>query len=225
MLLTWQNTNANAFSPLNNPSTLTAFYLPGVGQTNSSGKCSAWADQSGNGNTLNEGAAGKGPTINADGSLTFNGVDMWLKNTFVLAQPSVITLLISLDSTPGVQRLFDGAALNSGAAFTSAANGDVSQNAGLTGVTPYLLPTASYTVFQVVFNGASSTMQRDNLAAVTNNAGTASMSGFTLGGGNNAGVIFQPSNITVKGLSIRNATSENNNNSDLAYWMRIGGLS
>lgn len=230
MLLTWQNTNANAFNPLNTPANLTALYLPGVGQTNVSGACSAWADQSGNGNTLSQASATFRPTINADGSITGDGADDYLQTAAfgaALSQPYVVTVLARQDGWTSADTIFDR---RSGGPTTFAALYQVtsSPNVALFGTAagPETLttwPVNTYAVIQCVFNGASSSITVNNGAAITGgNVGAATLDGFTLLGRNDFANFAAA---TIRGVSIRSANNAAVNASDRAYWMRIGGIS
>lgn len=224
MLLTWGNTNANAFNPLNTPANLTALYLPGVGQTNASGNCSAWADQSGNGNNLAQVTATNQPLINADGSLTFDGVDNYMKTAgFTLAQPTVVTILYSQISWTSGKYVFDGFTQNSGVLFQSPSTPSVKLFAGSLGPETAGPAIGAVGVTQVIFSGAASSVRLNNGSAVTGDAGSVSMGGFTLGVDGLVTPTF--SNIKVYGASIRSANDSTINANDRLFWMRMGGLS
>ncbi len=210
-------------------SSLTALYLPGVGQTNVSGNCSQWDDQSGNGNTLSQGTSTFRPTLNSDGSVTGDGSVDYLQTAafgVALSQPYVITVLARQDSWTNGDTIFDR---RSGGPTTFAALYQVtsSPNVALFGTSagPETLttwPIGAYAVIQCVFNGASSSITVNNGTAITGgNVGVATLDGFTLLGRND---LANFAAATIKGVSIRSANDANVNAQDRAFWMRKGGI-
>ena len=214
----------DGWTPLDQQSTLAAFYLPGVGQTDAgAGACSAWADQSGNGRNLLQGTGADRPLINADGSLTFDGVSDWMRVAFTLVQPTVVTLLVNqLAETTAAARLMDGATgINSGGLLSAfPLTGQVQSFAGAFGPIA-AIQNATAQVWQVLFSGASSSIRVNNGSEVVADAGLANMGGITFGAdGVAVPTVF--TNIRLYGASIRNANDAAINELDRAFWRAIG---
>ncbi len=94
---------------LNNRTSLAAWYRFHVALTNINGACSSWADQSGNTRPLVQTTASLRPTINSDGSLTFNGSSQYLSAAFTLVQPATVYLAFRQLTWASGAGVFDGA--------------------------------------------------------------------------------------------------------------------
>lgn len=218
------NATAGRWDPRFAPN-LAALYLPGVGQTLATG-CSAWADQSGNGRNLAQGTGANQPLINSDGSLTFDGTNDTMRVAFTLVQPTVVTLLLKPESWTLGDLIFD--------AYSNVAS-NLSQLIQFNTASPNIQAYAgtfsgnftgpavgTKAVVQVVFNGASSSIQMNNGTALTGNFGAGNMDGITLASAalQNAGW----GNITFYGVSIRSASDATINALDRKFWMQKGNL-
>lgn len=178
-----------------------AWFRYGVGITVATG-VSQWNDQSGNARHLTQGTAGSQPALQADSSILFDGVDDQLSNNaFTLAQPFTIYLLANIVAYTGSTQIFNSASVgntllnmqNSGAVVTLRMN--ATSNFDLTSAAV----AGTYFVSASVFNGASSVSQTSSGNAVTGDAGTNTLNGFSLASS------FTPSlwsNIQVKEVII-----------------------
>jgi len=167
---------------------LAAWYKKGTGQSTS-----AWNDNSGNGQNL---TLTNSPTLNGDGSITFNGTDELGQKAFTLNQPCTVYLKFQQETWTTGDRIWDGAAGvlatlrqagTTPALVVNAGSGDAGSLTGLA------LNTTG--VITVVLNGASSEIRLDSNAGSTINPGTNNPGGITLAGGNSGA--GQWSNITA----------------------------
>lgn len=179
-----------------------ADYRAGVGLTDDgAGLCSAWANQIGAAPSLTA-TLTRRPTIQADGSLLFNGSSNLLKTSaFTLNQPTTIYIVYRAVTWVLNQYIFDGNLATTGALYFAGTTPTIAISAGT--------PTAGNTnhglgvdrINTVVFNGAASSLQVDETTPTTGNAGAANMGGLTLGGAGNTSSF---SNIQVQRLVVRN---------------------
>ena len=162
---------------------------------------SLWKDKLLSGRDLIQVNGTNQPLYEVDGIL-FDGIDNFMKTAgFVYDQPEFIYGVLKQVTWTSNDRLFDGIANGSGelrqttatpriTAYTT--TGSIAFNSEFT--------VDTFKIVRLLFNGADSKLQINNTDATTGNAGTTSMSGFTIGahGGNAA---F--SNIKVKELILR----------------------
>lgn len=204
---------------------LAAWFKFGTGITSSGGLVSQWDDISGNGRHLKQATETNRPTLEADGSITFDGADNYLKcDAFTLNQPETIYLLFKQVTWTNAEYIFDGNATATGRVLQSP-------------TTPSLLPTAptsmtananlevdTYGVLAVVFNSTSSVHQINNTTPVTGDAGTNNMGGFTLGarGAGDAGY----GNIQVmEGMILNTAHGDKSRETFISYLAAVGSVS
>lgn len=168
----------------------TAWYRYGLGITSAAALVSAWADQSGNANTLVQATEANKPTLQSDGSILFDGVNDFLQVAFTLDQPCTHYLLARQVTSTASDRFFDGvtavAELGQGGAAPN-----ISINAGATVATNGNLAMNTYGAVAVVFNGASSSILVNKTTETTGDAGANNPAGLTLcalnNGANNFG--------------------------------------
>lgn len=142
---------------------------------------SQWDDQSGNGNHLLQATDTNRPSLEADGTILFDGVDNYLKAAaFTLVQPETVYFLGKTITYTSGDRLMDGHAGNSAGIFQNLATTlSVFSGTQLNSSAKWVLD--NYHALAVVFNGASSSVLIDNGVESTGNAGASNMGGFTLG--------------------------------------------
>lgn len=147
---------------------------------------STWADTSGNGRTL---TLFNTPTINGDGSVTFNfgGSNQYGRtaSTFSSAQGYVVYMR-ALQFTGGINRYwFDGYTSFKVIGLTSAGGLEVYAGAAVaTNANHVTLALENVCFFA---NGASSGVQVNFTAATSGNAGAQTLDGFTLAAGGGGG--------------------------------------
>jgi len=185
---------------------------------------SQWGDFSGNGNHLKQAIDANRMTKEADGSVLGNGIDQFLQaDTYTLVQPEIIFVLGRHLSWTSDDRWFDGNAADSGTLFqrTSTPNLGIFAGAQAGNISLALNTTG---VVTVVLNGASSSIQLNNNAPVTGNAGTSSMSGFTLGA--KGGGVGGFGNVQYQEVIVCSATLDTATIAQVInYLARVGGLS
>ncbi len=172
--------NPAAFLP-SDLSNLVAWYQFNKGITVTGAGVSRWYDQSGNGNHLLQGTDTNRPSKESDGSVLFDGVDNFLKaDTFTFVQPETIYILVNQVSWTSTDVLYDGDAGTGGQLIQRGSSPQLGLNAGtlLSGTNGPLIGT--YGVMSVVLNGGSSRLQLNKDTALTGNAGSNDMDGFTL---------------------------------------------
>lgn len=151
--------------------------LPFVGTTNAS----SWPDSSGKGRPLLQATGAAQPLINADGSLTFDGVIQFLKTlAFTLNQPATIYLRLKQITWTNNDVFVDGNVAFASFVGTQTATPTIRIFAGGS------VPNNSLAVnvmgsLAAVFNGPTSVL-RVNADTQTGGAGAASLAGLTLGG-------------------------------------------
>jgi hypothetical protein len=186
---------------------------------------SQWDDQSGNGRHLKQGTDGARPTLNADGSILFNGTDEFLKcDAFTFNQPLTIYLLFKQVTWTNFDYICDGNTTNAVLFYQNGASPNISLFAGGDVSTNPDLAVDTYGVLCGVANGASSVVQINNTTAVTGDAGANNAAGFTLGargGGDSA-----YSNIQVKEAILYAAAHDAATRARVVrYLSRVGNLS
>jgi hypothetical protein len=183
----WRNTKAaGGFSPLQLTS-LRGWWKSDVGITIATG-VSAWADQSTNGNTLLQATGGAQPTltagqINGLPAVVFDGVDDTISATFTLAKPTTVFIVMSQPTWTNADRLFDGKTANDSLLLqqSGAPNGILISSGGASTGNTMALALATFGLVTCVFNGASSSIQVNSVAAVTGTVGATAAGGFTIG--------------------------------------------
>lgn len=160
-----------------------AWYRAGVGQTDAgSGACSVWADQSGSGRDLLQGTGANRPTIQADGSLLFDGTAQFMKTgAFALSQPFTIYIVFNQISYTDGDTIYDARATSFVALYQQAPSPGVDMFAGATGPRITALNTGVRGIHTGVWNGASSVAQLNSGAEVTGNPGATALDGLSLG--------------------------------------------
>lgn len=165
-----------------------AVYMAGVGQTNSSGNCSAWSDLSGRGRNLIQGTATNQPAIQSDGSLVFDGVDNYMQTAaFALSQPFTIYLVLNQLSYTNLDTIYDARATSFVALYQLDPSPGINMFCAGDGPRIDTLNTGVRGVHTAVFNGASSLAQLNTGTAATGNPGATALDGFTLGARNDLG--------------------------------------
>lgn len=144
-----------------------------------------WDDQTGNGNNLLQATPSKRLSI---GSTTLNGyncvvpdtVDDFLQAAFTLVQPETLYIVAGAVAWINGDRLCDGLAASTGMLRQNSSSPNMDAYAGSFSSLNANLTIPSNRILTTIFNGASSSFQVDNTAAVTGNFGVLNMSGFTL---------------------------------------------
>ena len=175
---------------------LAAWYRFHLGITNVSGKCSSWYDYSGNQRPLLQATASARPTINSDGSLTFDGVSQYLQAAFTLAQPFTIYAALRQLAWTSTNVLLAGYAASIALTQKTASPG-IAASAGTDLTVSNTIPVGVNGVLCFVGNSTSSVYQAGGGAAsvtTTGDANTNGPGGLTLGAsaspGNYANVRF-----------------------------------
>lgn len=151
-----------------------------------------WDDISGNGRHAQ---LFNSPTLNADGSYTFNGTNQYGKTAaFTLNQPTCVLMVVKQVSWTDGDYVWDGNTAATMGLAQLGATPNLSVYAGAAISTNPDLPLGTIGVISAVYNGASSSVGVDRNAAVTGDAGTGNGGGFTLGA---AAGGFVPSHIQV----------------------------
>jgi hypothetical protein len=204
-----------------------AWFRYGVGITVTGQGVSQWDDQSGNARHLKQGTDGARPTLNADGSILFNGSDEFLKcDAFTLNQPETVYILFKQVTWTGGDYVYDGNGSNGMAVYQTTATPNLYQFAGgavnANAITTLAVDT--YGVLASVFNGASSLNQLNNDSPVSGeDVGANNAGGFTLGsnGAGNGGW----SNIQVKEAILYSAAHDATTRARvISYLARVGNL-
>jgi hypothetical protein len=173
-----------------------AWYRFNTGITVTGAGVSTWADQSGNGRDLLQGTDANRPSLEADGSILFDGVDNFLKcSSFTLNQPETVYLLGKQATWTSTDVVWSGDNAN-GLISQVVSSPTIRLNAGSGVADNGDWTVNTYAAVVAVINGASSLIQVNNNTATTGNAGAQNMGGFTLAA--NAGGTGQWSNIQVK---------------------------
>lgn len=200
----------------------------GQGITESGGLVSAWADQSGNGRDLLQATGTNQPTLDADSSILFDGVDNFMQVAFTLDQPVTRYSLNKQVAWSSASRLMDGG--------PSGAQVSLSQS----GTTPRILTTAGSTssvrspalgtwfVAAECLNGAASSFQVVGGGTVetitTGDYGANNPTGLTVGAGRTGGSNF--CNFAVKEIIVFHAAHDAATRARvIRYLAQVGGLS
>lgn len=206
---------------------LAAWYRYRIGVTNISGLASAWADQSGNMRPLVQATVTNRPSINSDGSLTFDGSDNYMQAAFTLIQPVTVYLAFQPLSHTDNDVLFDGAT-GTMTLSQDTVSGAYDSNAGSALAYAGTFPVGGKSVAACVFNGNSSVVQGGaGGAAVTSSgaAGANNPGGITLGSSRTPGSY---ANITVFEMAVYSVAHDATQRlQTLRYFSRIaqvGGI-
>lgn len=132
------------------------------------------------------------PGLSGRPAIYFNGSSNYVKAAaFTLNQPTEIYSLVNPWTWTLNDTMFDGNTLASGQFYQSATAPKVRQTAGT--ITAEFTPAtamAAWRVYISTFDGASSSIQENTSAAVTADAGTGNMGGFSFGAAGTAGTTF-----------------------------------
>lgn len=167
-----------------------AWYQPGVGVTTS-----LWPDQSGNSRDM---TLYNTPTVNADGSVTFNGTNQYGKTAaFTLNQPITLYLVVKQISWTVNDSICDGNANTDMRIYQSATTPGIKLQANSAPLAENAnLAVGAYGIVTGIWSGAASSLQVNATTATTGDPGSNGAGGFTLGSqGDGLGTY---SNIQVK---------------------------
>jgi hypothetical protein len=188
----------DAWTPAKVTSATLQFWFEGdVGLTTS-----GWTDQSGNGrnmtftNTPTLGTKGSTPTV------IFNGTDEYGRlSAFTFNQPETIVIVVKTLTFVGNDRIFDGNAGNSMGFFHTDPNTlAMYAGANIGGLgQPYGADT--WDIHYLVYNGASSSYQRNGGSVGTGNVGASNAGGFNLASYNNTTLCSNIEVVAVLGFS------------------------
>lgn len=200
-----------------------AWFRQGLGITSAGGSVSQWDDQSGNGNHLIQATATNQPALQGDGSILFDGVDNYMKCVpFTLVQPETVYVLGRHVTFFNQAHWLDGEGNNSMAIWNEGNEPDINAYAGNRIAFNSNLPTNTYGVVAVVFNGASSVLQV-NTVIMTGDCGIDNGSGLTVGGAGFFG--GNPANVQIKEILVfPDAHDESTRNSVINYLSEVGGV-
>lgn len=206
---------------------LAAWYRYHMGVTNISGACSSWYDYSGNQRPLLQATASARPSINSDGSLTFDGSNDFMQATFTLIQPMSIYLAFMPLSDTNNDVLFDGATgTTTLSQDTNASTYDINAGSALAYSGTIIANTKA--VIAVVFNGTSARVQAGNGAASITSSGDAGANnagGITLGASRTPGSF---SNIRVYEMAVFSAAHDATTRLQVLRYMarvaQVGGV-
>ena len=173
---------------------------------------SAWADQSGLSNNLEQsGADSAKPTLltnqlNGYPAVVFDGVANTMRTAnFGLAQPTTIFFIGKQITWTSGDSLFDGTIDNSGRLFQNSSSPRLDQYAGAFGANSSALAIDTFALITCIFNGASSILQINDIAESTGNPGATAMGGFVLGSFATGATAF--SNISVCEIVVQNVVA------------------
>lgn len=120
------------------------------------------------------------PTINADGTLTFDGTADYMKTAaFTLNQPETVYLVGKQVTWTGYEYILDGDTTASIALFQTTATPQICWFAG-TEIATGALALNTKAIITGVINGASSSITINSSAPTTGNAGSNNAGGFTV---------------------------------------------
>lgn len=201
-----------------------AWFRYGQGITVTGAGVSQWDDQSGNARHLKQGTDTNRPSLEADNSILFDGVNNFLQcDAFALNQPETVYVLFKQVTWTAEDRVFDG---NTGDTMDFAQK-TATPNLGIYAGTGWVaensdLAVDTYGVAAVVFNGASSLIQINNGTATTGNPGASNAGGFILGAG---AIPSSYSNIQVKEAIVFAAAHDAGQRAAvIAYLRSVGGI-
>ena len=201
-----------------------AWYQFGTGITVVGAGVDTWADQSGNARDLLQATDTNRPTLNADGSITFDGVDNFLKaSAFTLNQPETVYFLGAQITWTSGDSVFDGNVNDCLLLYQRTTTPNLAMYAGANVDSNPDLALNTDGVIACVYNGAASVIQTNNNAPVTGDASTGSGGGFTLGA--SGGGISGFGNIRAKEVIIFAAAHDAATRARvIAYLRQVGGL-
>lgn len=182
-----------------------ADYQLGIGQTDAGGgACSVWANQIGTAPSLTAAGAAR-PTIQADGSLLFDGVAQFMATgAFTLNQPTTIYFVGKQITWTASDRIFDGNSADVSEVYQQGtASPSIRISAGTPSVDNNDFSLNTYGIVIALFNGASSLLQVNANTPTAGNFGAGNPGGFTLGTEGTTHSLF--ANIQVKEIILRNA--------------------
>lgn len=202
-----------------------AWYRYGIGITSAATLVSAWADQSGNSRTLLQAIGTNQPTLTADNSVLFDGVDNFLQAVaFTFSQPLTGYLLLKHVTWVNDTYIVDGDTAASGSLLHSGTTPQVKLYAGALAATNSDLAVNTYGVMAYVLNGASSLIQVNNGTPTTGNPGAFNPGGITIGANGDAGA-GDFANIQVKeAIFFAAAHDATTRNKVTQYLQQVGGL-
>jgi len=195
VLLTWSPSNGLQAVVALSPQ---AWYRYGIGITVTGAGVSTWADQSGNGRDLLQGTDAARPSLEADGSILFNGTSHFLQTAgFTYTHPFTWYLLGRQITWTSNDHIFNGVAQNT-ATYQEGTTPQIQLFPG-TAANNGDWTLGIYAPICVIFNAASSLIRIGNNAPTTGDTGDTAASdpgGFTLSAANSGAGGF--SNIQVK---------------------------
>lgn len=165
---------------------------------------SVWKDLSGSNNPLNQATGTSQPKWQSTGIL-FDGVDNYMKAPVVRNQPQTIYVVLKTVTWGSSDYYISGN--NLGSAMQLLSEGGSPNIRCYNGANSGLTPTTigAFVIIRIVFNGANSSLQVNNAAAVTGNFGA--NNGITICIGS-YGTTDGASNIEVKEAIFRNAADD-----------------
>lgn len=201
---------SGSFSPLS-LTNLRGWWRSDMGITIATG-VSAWADQSGQGNTLVQGTGANQPTltagqINGRPALVFDGVNDSLAVSFALTQPTTVFIVFSQISWTNFDMVFDGGAVSNDMSLqqATASPGLAIRAGGAAAALNNNLAVGTFGLVTSIFDGASSLIQVNSTAATTGNPGTNAGAGLRVGVRGAGGANF--GNISVAEIIVMAATA------------------
>src|SRR5574343_1926806 len=184
---------------------------------------SKWADSLLSGNDLENRRGSGEPTLGADG-ITFSctsACGMRTPAIASLAQPITVYFVAKQLAYTSGRYLFDGRLADSGELAQSGTNPNLIIYAGAI-LNNNTATINDFQIYTVVFNGANSIIQVNQLTAATGNAGTGNMGGLTIGaaGANDFVSFASLSNITVKGAIQRTGADTAGNRTIIQNYLK-----
>lgn len=161
---------------------------------------SSWTDKTGLGHHLVQtGADALKPSLTADGVL-FDGSNDFLSAVFAWNQPCQVYMDFKVVAFVSPKYIFDGSTADKTALYEADLSPVLRVYAGTSSNENTNLVVGTFSIVRILFNGASSSFQIDETAAITGDYGANNAGGFWLGGSNQAGVY---SNIKVRRIILR----------------------
>ena len=146
---------------------------------------SQWDDETGNGNHLTQGGIAARPHYSGS-VVTFDGADDWMKDDYVLVQPTFLFLVIKQVTWTIWDKLIDGYTGGGGALYQHTTTPKVKPYAGA--YDGEISPTRdTWVIIRVLWHGASSKIILNGGVPVTGNFGTTDMDGIILGAASGGG--------------------------------------
>jgi hypothetical protein len=159
-----------------------------------------WDDQSGNGRHLKQATATNQPSVEADGSLLFDGVDNYMKcDAFTLAQPVTYYYLAKQITWTSGDSVSDGNTATSILIRQSTSSPQIAIFAGASTAAVGGWTLDTYAALAIVVNGSSSVIQVNSAATTGLAAGASGAAGYTLGARGDATL---PGHLQVKEVVI-----------------------